>query len=263
MDSEVRALAGKGSGEDMMLALEADTEAYAGHLKKARELSRRAVELAQKSELAEPAAIWQGLAALREAAFGNREEARKGAEESLRFSAESRDVQALAALVLARAGDQHGAQAILDDVRARYVSNTIVQSVWLPTIRAQSELLQKNPQGALRLLEAAAPYDRGQTIGNLSNCCLLPIYLRGEAYLAAGQGVQAMAEFQKILDDRGVVVNCWSGALARLGQARAQALAGYKTAARSSYEAFLKSWKDADADLPILKAARSEYAKLK
>lgn len=263
MDSEARALAGKSSGEDMMLALEADTEGYAGHLKKARELSRRAVELAQKSDLAEPAAIWQGLAALREAAFGNREEARKGAEESVRLSSGSRDVQALAALVLTRAADQQRAQAILDDVRARYVTNTIVQNVWIPTIRAQAELLQKNPRGALQLLEAATPYERGQMIGNLSNCCLLPIYLRGEAYLAAGQGAPAIAEFQKILDDRGVVVNCWAGALAKLGQARAQALAGYKAAARSSYESFLAEWKDADPEIPILKSARSEYAKLK
>ena len=100
-------------------------------------------------------------------------------------------------------------------------------------------------------------------IGNLTNCCLLPIYLRGEAYLAAGQGAPAIAEFQKILDDRGVVVNCWAGALAKLGQARAQALAGYKAAARSSYESFLAEWKDADPEIPILKSARSEYAKLK
>lgn len=263
MDSEVRALAGKASGEDMMLALQADTEAFSGRLKKARELSRRAVQAAQKAELGEPAAIWQGLAALREAAFANREEARKGAEDSLRFAPNSRDVQALAALVLARAGETQRAQAILDDLRARYVSNTIVQSVWIPTIRAQAELLTKNPSGAVQVLETAAPYERGQMIGNLSNCCLLPIYLRGEAYLAAGQGVQAIGEFQKILDDKGVVVNCWAGALARLGQARAQVLAGYTAAARTSYQNFLKDWKDADPDVPVLKAARAEYAKLK
>jgi tetratricopeptide (TPR) repeat protein len=263
MESEARAIVGKGSGEDMMLALQADTEAFSGRLKNARELSRRAVESAQKQELAEPAAIWQGLAALREAAFGNRAEARKGAEDSLRFAPESRDVQALAALVQARAAETQRAQTILDDLRARYVSNTIVQSVWIPAIRAQAELLRKNPGGAVRLLETAAPYERGQMIGNLSNCCLLPIYLRGEAYLAGGQGVQAIGEFQKILDDKGVVVNCWAGALARLGQARAQALAGYTVAARSSYQSFLAGWKDADPDLAVVKAARAEYAKLK
>ena len=263
MDSEARALVGKGSGEDMMLALQADTEAFSGRLKKARELSRRAVQAAQKAELGEPAAIWQGLAALREATFGNREEARKGAEDSLRFAPNSRDVQALAAFVLARAGETQRAQAILDDLRARYVSNTIVQSVWIPVIRAQAELLEKNPRGAVQSLEPAGPYERGQMIGNLSNCCLLPIYLRGEAYLDAGQGAQAIGEFQKILDDKGVVVNCWAGALARLGQARAQVLAGYTAAARTSYQTFLKDWKDADPDVPVLKAARAEYAKLK
>jgi hypothetical protein len=100
-------------------------------------------------------------------------------------------------------------------------------------------------------------------IGNLSNCCLLPIYLRGEAYLIAGKGSQAVTEFQKILDDRGVVANCWSGSLALLGKARGQVLVGYKAAARTSYEQFLAQWKGADADVPVFKVARAEYAKLK
>jgi hypothetical protein len=107
------------------------------------------------------------------------------------------------------------------------------------------------------------PYERGQMIGNLSNCCLIPIYLRGEAYLALGQGSQASSEFQKILDNRGVVVNCWAGSLALLGKSRAQVLLGYKAAARTSYEQFFAQWKDADLDVPVFKAARAEYAKLK
>ncbi len=263
MEREVSATSGKPGGEDMMLALQADTEAYFGRLKKARELSRRAVETAEKAQLTEPAAIWQGLAALREAAFGNKEEARKQASESLRIAPNSRDVQTLAALVLARAGEMQRSKQIVDDLRARYVSNTVVQMAWVPTIRAQTELQVQNPRGALQLLEAVTPYERGQLIGNLSNCCLIPIYLRGEAYLAAGQGSQALAEFQKILDDKGVVVNCWAGSLARLGKARAQVSAGYKGAARATYEQFLAQWKDADADVPIFKAARAEYAKLK
>jgi len=263
MEREVSATSGKPGGEDMMLALQADTEAYFGRLKKARELSRRAVESAEKAQLTEPAAIWQGLAALREAAFGNKEEARKQASESLRIAPNSRDVQTLAALVLARAGETQRSKQIVDDLRARYVSNTVVQMAWIPTIRAQTELQVQNPRGALQLLEAVTPYERGQLIGNLSNCCLIPIYLRGEAYLAAGQGSQALAEFQKILDDKGVVVNCWAGSLARLGKARAQVSAGYKGAARTTYEQFLAQWKDADADVPIFKAARAEYAKLK
>ena len=263
MERELSATSGKPGGEDMMLAMQADTEAFSGRLKKARELSRRATESAEKAQLTEPAAIWRGLSALREAAFGNMEEARKQSSESLRIAPNSRDVQTLAALVLARVGETRQSHQIVDDLRARYVSNTVVQMAWIPTIRAQTELQVQNPHGALTLLEGVTPYERGQLIGNLSNCCLIPIYLRGEAYLAAGQGAQAVTQFQKILDDKGVVVNCWAGSLAWLGKARAQASAGYKGAARTTYAQFLAQWKDADADVPIFKAARSEYAKLK
>jgi tetratricopeptide (TPR) repeat protein len=263
MEREVSATTGKASGEDMMLALQADTEAFSGRVRKARELSRRAVESAQKANLSEPAAIWEGLAALREAAFGNQDEARKGAAAVLRIAPDSRDAQTLAALVWARAGEAQRAQKLSDDLSARYVSNTVVQMVWIPTIRAQTEVLRQNSRGALESLAVVTPYERGQLIGNLSNCCLIPIYLRGEAYLAAGQGAQAVSEFQKILDDRGVVLNCWAGPLARLGKARGQVLAGYKAGARATYEQFFTQWKDADSDVPVLKAARAEYAKLK
>ena len=263
MEREARATQGKASGEDMMLAMQADTEAFFGRLNKARELSRRAVESAQKAELAEPAAIWQGIAALREAAFGNREQARAGASEILRIAPNSRDAQTLAALVLARTGEVERSRAILDDLRARYVSNTVVQMAWIPVIRAQMQLAARDWRSALQSLEASRPYERGQMIGNLSNCCLLPIYLRGEAYLAAGQGQEAISEFQKILDDRGVVANCWAGSLAQLGKARGQVLLGHKAAAGESYQQFLAQWKDADADVAVFKAARAEYAKIK
>src|SRR6266478_605059 len=263
MERRLSATTGQSGGEDTMLAMQADTAAFSGHLKKARALSRQAVESAQKAELAEPAAIWEGLAALREAAFGNNAEARKGVEEVIRIAPESRDAQTLAALILARAGETQRAQAILEDLSARYVSNTVIQKVWIPTIRAQNELLRRNSRSALQFLETVTPYERGQMIGNLSNCCLIPIYLRGEAYLAAGQGPQAVNEFQKILDDKGVVVNCWAGSLALLGKARGQALAGYKAGARMTYARFLVQWKDGDADVPVLKSARSEYGKLK
>jgi eukaryotic-like serine/threonine-protein kinase len=263
MEHEVAWAAGKPGGEDMLLALQADTEAYAGHLKKARELSRRAVESAKQAQLAEPAAIWQGLSALREAVFGYSDEAKKGASEVLKTAPDSRDAQVLAALVFARAGDAPRARAILDDLRARYVSNTVIQMVWLPTILAQFELLQQNSAKAIEILEPVKPFERGQLIGNLSNACLIPVYLRGEAYLSAWQGMRALAEFQKIQDSKGVVVNCWAGALSRLGQARAQALAGYSTAAGRAYQDFLSQWKDADPDIPILGFARAEFAKLK
>ncbi len=263
MQNEANATVGKPSGEDTMLAMQADTEAFSGRLRKAREFSRRAVESAQKAELAEPAAIWSGLAGLREAAFGNSGEARKDADEVLRIAPNSRDAQTLAALILARTGEMQRAQAISDDLSARYVSNTMIQMAWIPAIRAQMAIARQNSLGALQSLETVRPYERGQMIGNLSNCCLIPIYLRGEAYLMAEKGSQAVAEFQKILDDRGVVANCWSGSLALLGKARGQVLVGYKAAARTSYEQFLGRWKDADVDVPIFKAARAEYAKLK
>jgi eukaryotic-like serine/threonine-protein kinase len=139
----------------------------------------------------------------------------------------------------------------------------VVQSAWLPTIRAQSSLVNQKPGQAVDLLEAVKPYERGQLIGNSSYSCMIPVYLRGEAYLATKQGAQAFTEFQKLADSRGVVGNCWSGALAGLGQARAEAVSGSTNAARNSYQRFFDLWKTADVDLPILKAARAEFGKLK
>jgi eukaryotic-like serine/threonine-protein kinase len=263
MQREMDWSAGKPGGEDDMLALQADTEAYIGHVKKARELSRRAVEVAQSAQLNEPAAIWEGIAALREAVYGNTAEARKGAEKVIEIAPGSRDAQILAILVLARIGEVRRAQTMLDDLAAANVSNTVVQSAWLPTIRAQSAMVGQHPAQALELLEAVKPYERGQLIGNLSYSCMIPVYIRAEAYLGAKRGPQAVLEFQKLIENRGVVGNCWSGALAHLGQGRAQALAGSANAARASYQEFFALWKDADPDIPILKNARAEFAKLK
>ncbi|HYL86362.1 MAG TPA: tetratricopeptide repeat protein [Candidatus Angelobacter sp.] len=263
MQREMDWSVGKVGGEDDMLALQADTEAYAGHLKKARELSRRAVESAEKSQLSEPAAIWQGIAALREAAYGNLQDARAGADKAIAIAPNSRDVLTLAILVLTRASDLRRAQTMLDDLAAANVSNTVVQSAWIPTIRAQAALINQKPGEAAELLETVKPYERGQLIGNLSYSCMVPVYLRGEAYLSQKQGSQALAEFQKLVDSRGVVGNCWAGALALLGQARAHALSGSTSAARAAYQRFFELWKSADADVPILKSARGEFAKLK
>lgn len=263
MQREMEWSVGKAGGEDAMLALQADTEAYAGHLQKARELSGRAVQAAQNANLAEPAAIWQGISALRDAVYGKTQEARAGADRVLTIAPGSRDAQTLAILVLARIGELRRAQGMLDDLAAANVSNTVVQSAWVPTIRAQFSLGNQKPGLALALLEPVKPYERGQLIGNLSYACMIPVFLRGEAYLAVKQGAPALAEFQKLSDNRGIVGNCWSGALALLGRARAQALEGSVNAARSSYQRFFELWKTADPDLSILKAARSEFAKLK
>lgn len=263
MEREMLWSAGKPGGEDTMLALQADTEAYAGHVKKARELSRRAVQVAQNAQLAEPAAIWEGIAALREVVYGNIEEARKGAEQVLEIAPNSRDAQILAILVLTRVGEVRRAQTMLDDLAAANVSNTVVQSAWVPTVRAQADLLSQKAAQALELLDGVKPYERGQLIGNLSYSCMIPVYLRAEAYLGAKRGPQALAEFQKLLDSRGIVGNCWSGALAHLGQGRAQAQSGATPAARAAYQEFFALWKDSDSDIPILKTARAEFAKLK
>jgi tetratricopeptide (TPR) repeat protein len=263
MQREMEWSVGKAGGEDAMLALQADTEAYAGHLQKARELSGRAVQAAQNANLAEPAAIWQGISALRDAVYGKTQEARAGADKVLTIAPNSRDAQTLAILVFARIGESRRAQSMMDDLAAAHVSNTVVQSAWVPTFRAQLSLANQKPARALELLESVKAYERGQLIGNLSYACMIPAYLRGEAYLAAKQGGPALAEFQKLSDDRGIVGNCWSGALALLGQARAQVLAGSTKAARNSYQRFFELWKTADPDLSILKAAHSEFAKLK
>ena len=262
MEREMTWSDGKPGGEDTLLALQADTEAYVGHVQKARALSRRAVEVAENSQLSEPAAIWQGIAALREAVYGNLEEARKGADKVLELAPQSRDAQILAILVLTRLGDVRRVQTMLDDLAAANVSNTVVQSAWLPTLRAQAEMVGQKPVKALELLDVVKPYERGQLIGNLSYSCMIPVYLRAEAYLGARRGPQALAEFQKLIDSRGVVGNCWSGALAHLGQGRARALSGATNAARISYQEFFSLWKDADAGVPILKSARIEFAKL-
>lgn len=263
MEKEMAWSQGKPNGEDDLLALQADTEAYRGHAEKARELSRRAVEVAQQTQLAEPAAIWEGMGALREAYFGNAQEARKGADKVLDIAPKSRDAQVLAILILTRIGQTQRAQTMLDDLTAANVSNTIVQSAWAPTIRAELAMADQKPAKALEVLENVRPYERGQLIGNLSYSCMIPVYLRGEAYLAAGKGPLAYAEFQKLLDSRGVVGNCWSAALAPLQQARAKMLLGSKDGARAKYQEFFALWKDADSNVPILKMARAEYAKLK
>ena len=200
---------------------------------------------------------------MRETMYGNIEEARKGADKVLDLAPKSRDAQILAILVLTRVGDLRRAQTMVDDLAAANITNTIVQSAWVPTIRAQAEMAAQKPVRALELLETVKPYERGQLIGNLSYSCMIPVYLRAEAYLGAKRGPQAAAEFQKLVDSRGVVGNCWSGALAPLGRGRAQALAGSMNAARTSYQEFLALWKNADPDVPILRSARAEFAKLK
>jgi Tfp pilus assembly protein PilF len=254
---------GRASGQDSLLGAQADTEAYFGHLKKAREYSRRAIDAATAAELQESAAIWAATAAIRESMFGSPLEAQKYADEALKLGPESKDVRALVALVFARDGNEAKAQSITDDLRALHISNTAMQKAWLPVIRAQIEMRHHRDQQAIHQLEVVQPYEKGQLTGNSSDSCMIPAYLRGEAQLALQQGRQAALEFQKIEANPGVIGNCWSGALARLGKARSEATSNSVADARISYQQFFALWKDADPDIPLLKQAKLEAAKLR
>ncbi len=260
--------------EDAGLPLASDTEAYLGHLHKARQLTKQSVDSSVRADSKETGAIWREIAAQREAAFGNVGDAQQATAEGLKLypPTASQGVEVEAALAFAMAGDTAQAESLSEDLNKRFLLDTQMQSLWLPAIRAQLALNRKNPGEAISDLQAAALIEFGQ-IGFVNNVsCLYHTYIRGEAYLAAGQGSAAAAEFQKILDHSGIVWNCWTGALARLGVARANALQArtYQGAdadaarvrALASYKDFLTLWKDADPDIPIYKQAKSEYAKL-
>jgi eukaryotic-like serine/threonine-protein kinase len=262
MQQQVAWSAGKAGAEDLLLSYQSDTEAYFGHLEKARELSRRAVEVARRSDRKEPAALWQANAAVRESMLGNTKLARENAASALSIVPDSKDTEVLAAIAWARSGELSRAESLIADLGKRFPLNTGVQSVWLPTIRAQIEIARGNPAKAVELLETASQYELGEWSGSLFNSCLYPVFVRGDAYLALHQGNAAVAEFQKILDHRGVVWNCATGALAHLGVARAYAVSGDAAKAKASYQDFFALWKDADPDIPILKEAKTEYAKL-
>jgi eukaryotic-like serine/threonine-protein kinase len=251
--------------ENIGLALASDTEAYGGHLAKARELTKRAVDSAGRADNKESEAIWQAIAAQREAAYGNPAGARQSAADALKFAPASREAETEAALAFAMVGDTARAESLARDLGKRSPLDTVMQSLSLPTIQAQLALDKRNPAAALTALQAASPIELS---GPFS--CLYHLYVRGEAYLAAGQGTAATAEFQKIIDHSGIVQNCWTGALAHLGVARANALQSRtsqgadadaaRVRALAAYKDFLTLWKDADPDVPILKEARAEYA---
>jgi predicted Zn-dependent protease len=218
------------------------------------------MDSAQHNDAKETAAAYQAAAALREVEAGNREQARAEANAALKL-APNRDVRAVAALALARAGDTAGAEKLAAQLDKAFPLNTLVQRYWLPTIRAAVALERKDPSRAIELLKVASTVELGGAWNLAISLC--PAYLRGEAYLMLHDGNRAAAEFQKFIDHRGLVVNFPWGALARLGLARAYALQGNTAKARTAYQDFLTLWKDADPDIPILKEAKAEYAKLK
>ena len=253
---------GKPGAEDQMLSLESDTEAWSGKLGKARELSRQAVESARRNDAKEPAALWQANAAIREALFGNADAARQDAGEAVVLAPGSHDAEAQAALADALAGDAAHAKSLADDLGKRFPLDTVEQSVWLPTIHAQMEIDHKDAARSIELLQAAAPYELGQ-LGPLPTLACIPPTFAEKRILAAHQGSDAVAEFQKILDHRGLLWNCATGALAHLQIGRAYAIQGDSAKARAAYQDFLALWRDADPDVPVLKEAKAEYAKLK
>ena len=218
-------------------------------------------------------AIWWENAALREAAFGNLTEARQAAAAALKLAPASQGVGVEAALAYAMAGDTPQAESWAQDLNRRYPLDTQMQSLWLPAIQAQLAINRKDPTAAVNVLQSALPpLEYGQIVFVANISCLYPTYIRGEAYLALGNGSAAAAEFQKIVDHGGIVWNCWTGALAHLGVARANALQAKNSqgaeadAARSravtAYKDFLTLWKDADPDIPIYKSSRSGIRKV-
>jgi tetratricopeptide (TPR) repeat protein/predicted Ser/Thr protein kinase len=262
MAQQVARSAGTPGPEDELFGMAADTAAYSGRLRDAREFSHRAVDSAERAEEKEAAATYSALSSLREALFGNADEARRRATLAIGRST-GRDVQYAAALALAYAADDKRAQTLADDLGKTFPEDTLVQFNFLPALRARLAVNRGNASEAIETLRAAAPYELGQTTSSIYGwTALYPVFVRGEAYLAAHQGSEAAAEFQKILDHRGIVINQPIGVLAHLQIGRAYAMQGDTAKAKPAYQDFLTLWKDADTDIPILKQANAEYAKL-
>jgi eukaryotic-like serine/threonine-protein kinase len=248
--------------EDELLGMEADTAAYSGRLRDAREFSHRAVDSAARAQEKEASAMYSVLSGLREALFGNAQEARRRATLEMGSSA-GRDAQYGAALAFAYAREDGRAQVLTDDLSKRFPEDTIVQFNYLPTLRAKLAANRGNASEAIESLRTAVPYELGQTTSSTFGwTALYPVFVRGEAFLVEHHGGEAAAEFQKILDHRGIVLNEPIGGLAHLGLARAYAMQGDTAKAKAAYQDFLTLWKDADPDIPILKQAKAEYAKL-
>jgi len=253
-------------------SLASDTEAYHGHLRSARELTQRAVDSAVHVDFKETAAVWYENAALREAAFGNPEDAKREAASGLKLEAKSVGSRVEAALAYAIAGDTARAESLADDLNKAFPLDTQVQSLWLPTIRAQIALNRNSPSSAIEDLDPATRIEFGVVEFNTNLSCLYSNYVRGKAHFAAGQWTLAAAEFHKVLDNRSVVWNCWTGPMAELGLARANARQAQtsqgaeadaaRTRALSAYKDFLSLWKDADPNIPILQEAKAEYSRL-
>jgi tetratricopeptide (TPR) repeat protein len=261
MQQQIAAATGK-PGEDVLFSFASDTEAFRGRLANARDLSNRASDSALHNDSAETAAAWQMDLALRDAEFHNVALSRREISSAL-TTASTQDVSILAALALARIGDTEEANRMADDLAGRFPLNTVINRYWLPTIYASIEIQRGNPARAVELLQTTIEYELGSPLPQFEvGGTLYPVYVRGQAYLLLHQGAEAVREFRKFLDHKGVAVNCPLAALARLQLGRAYLLAGDSKSARESYQEFFGLLKDADRDIPILKEAKAEYAKL-
>ena len=257
MTEQVLWSAGKPGVEDVPLGFEADTAAFSGRLATAREWSRRAIASAERADEKEGAATYTALAALRESLFGNPAQAKQAATATLKLST-GQGPRYGAALALALAGDASRAERVAADLAKQFPEDTLVQLSYLPAVNAEVALARHDSLKALQALQTAIPYE----LASYYMLPLYPVYVRGEAYLAAHRGSEAAEEFEKIIEHRGLVWNEAVGALAHLGLARAYALQGETAKARTAYNDFFILWKGADPDIPILKRAKAEYAKL-
>jgi eukaryotic-like serine/threonine-protein kinase len=258
MEQQLAWAAGRAGDEDAMLSAQADTDAYYGRRARAADVSRRAVASAVHANSKETAALWQISAGLREAEFGNNAAAKRDVDAALSLES-GNDVKLLAALTLARAGEATRAARLVEELEKTSATATLLNLYCLPTIHGAIDISLGSPAKGIQGSEAAAPYELG---GPLSFPYLYPAWIRGHAYMAAHQGAAAAAEFQKVIDHPGVVLNQPIGSLAHLELGRAYALSGNSTKARVAYQNFFALWKEADPDVPILIAAKSEYAKL-
>jgi Flp pilus assembly protein TadD len=260
MDQQLAWAAGRIGEEDWFFEAQANTEAFNGRIRKAREYLTRAIDSAVRADSKETAATWEADLALQEAEYGNAKEAQTKATAAVALSP-GKLVRSLAAMAYARSGDSARAQKLADGLDKEFPRDTLTQAYWLPTIRAAVEYNGKNATKAIQILERTSTYEFGQ-IQPQNIAMLYPAFVRGQAFLLNHQPNEAVKEFQKIISRPGMVLNSHTYPMAKLGLARAYAQQGDAVKARAAYMEFIDLWKDADLDLPILREAKAEWAKL-
>jgi tetratricopeptide (TPR) repeat protein len=264
MDRAVGLAKGKQGAEHGMAHAEALALARSGRLIGARQSSGHAMDLARQEGRSEAAATYQAARAVWEAVCGNAAEAKRNAMVALALS-NGRDVKYMGALALALSGDSSRSQPLADDLEERFPEDTFAKFTYVPVLRGLSALDRKKPTDSVEQLQIALPYELAVNGLNFNHWYLGGLhsaYVRGEALVAAHRYGEAAAEFQKILDHRGIVGSDPIGALAHVQLGRAFALSGDTIKAKAAYQDFLTLWKDADPDIPILRQAKAEYATL-